>query len=615
MSASLQPSAFSAASKRVVRWVVVRRWIALLGRTGWLATAVLAVVCAVIGFGSATMSARLSIPPGLFVIWLAGAWVFAWLRRPGAYSAFALWDQAAGRHEAFANAWWFDQLADKTAPQAEHIAAQLPILTEARHRLTRDLPVRWAKSAFAVPAVTLLAVIVSWWAGPRTAREFLDERQQQIARESAARMASPEWQKKNLARLAAPAKQELEKLKENIQKTAKDLQSSGNKDARQVLSSLENRARDAEKLTERIGGDGDSWASAEMIRELRRHADTADLGDAVAERNPAEAAKAADDLANQLKSPLLAAETRDRMKETLKEVQKQSAKEDRQRTVGENVLAAADRMNESKPADAAGEFEKLADKMREIARREQTRKELEKLAQQLRDTASSIAGQSAGGMQQMAPAGQQSGSGPSGQAPRVSQSGQQGQSPGAPLTPPGLGQNQPEQMNQLPMQGSGSSQQLPMMIGRQPGKGQSGQGKPMLLAPIPGAKPNEQPSALLLGSQLPKGTPDRSIAIAAPGGNQPGAGKADLNNKPTDPQKSGAQGMVAAQQTNEGQSAIRSVEGGTRKEAAARSASEMAVEFIQAEEQALDEAALPPSRREQVRRYFTELRKRFEKQD
>lgn len=170
-------------------------------------------------------------------------------------------------------------------------------------------------------------------------------------------------------------------------------------------------------------------------------------------------------------------------------------------------------------------------------------------------------------------------------------------------------------MNQLPMQGSGSSQQLPMMIARQPGKGQSGQGKPMLLAPIPGAKPNEQPSALLLGQQLPKGTPDRSIAIAAPDGNQPGVGKADLNNKPTDPQKSGAQGMVAAQQTNEGQSAIRSVEGGTRKEAAARSASEVAVEFIQAEEQALDEAALPPSRREQVRRYFTELRKRFEKQD
>jgi hypothetical protein len=38
----------------------------------------------------------------------------------------------------------------------------------------------------------------------------------------------------------------------------------------------------------------------------------------------------------------------------------------------------------------------------------------------------------------------------------------------------------------------------------------------------------------------------------------------------------------------------------------------MAVETIHEQEAALDDAALPPSRREQVRRYFQELRKRFE---
>ena len=40
-----------------------------------------------------------------------------------------------------------------------------------------------------------------------------------------------------------------------------------------------------------------------------------------------------------------------------------------------------------------------------------------------------------------------------------------------------------------------------------------------------------------------------------------------------------------------------------------------ALDAIAAEENALDEAALPAARREQVRRYFTELRKRFEKEN
>ena len=70
--------------------------------------------------------------------------------------------------------------------------------------------------------------------------------------------------------------------------------------------------------------------------------------------------------------------------------------------------------------------------------------------------------------------------------------------------------------------------------------------------------------------------------------------------------------MVRGQQNNEGQSTVRSVEGGARTEQSTRTATQAALESIQAEEAALDEAALPPARREQVRRYFNELRKRFE---
>jgi hypothetical protein len=172
-------------------------------------------------------------------------------------------------------------------------------------------------------------------------------------------------------------------------------------------------------------------------------------------------------------------------------------------------------------------------------------------------------------------------------------------------------------MQQAPQQGNGQGQPQQMTMG-QGQQGQPGQnnpqpgGQPMLFAPVPGAaKPDNQAPTLIM-----PGDPDQppgGTSIAMPGsGPQPGAGKADLNNQPTQKQESGNQSVVQAQQNNEGRSTVRSIEGGPRTEQSTRSATQTALEAIQAEEAALDESALPPARREQVRRYFHELRKRFE---
>ena len=137
----------------------------------------------------------------------------------------------------------------------------------------------------------------------------------------------------------------------------------------------------------------------------------------------------------------------------------------------------------------------------------------------------------------------------------------------------------------------------------------------MLMAPIPGAKPGEQPSALILGPPGDAPNDGEAVAMAMAGGREAGAGKADLNAQPTQRLKNADEAVVAAQQNQDGRSTVRAVEGGTRREAAERSASQVAADLVAAEEAALDEVALPPSRREQVRRYFAELRKRFEKQE
>ena len=106
---------------------------------------------------------------------------------------------------------------------------------------------------------------------------------------------------------------------------------------------------------------------------------------------------------------------------------------------------------------------------------------------------------------------------------------------------------------------------------------------------------------------------DGVIAISTPESSRPGAAKAELKGAPTEKQDTAGQSVVNAQPAGDGPSATRAVEGAVRRDRAARGGSELAVEFLQAEEAALDEMALPPARREQVRRYFTELRKRLEK--
>ncbi len=613
MAASTE-MAFAPVAQRVQVWVVLRRWLAVLRMT--LVPASLVMVLLVLGTlrGASVPSAWVGV-----ILWLAGCLAYVWWRRPGEFSALALWDEAAGRREAFASAWWFEQHAEEGDAARAHLEAQREVLAKALPGLKKDLPLRpdrW----LAVPlCIAILGSLINMVTAPPSEVVVMDEEMTRKAADEAKKLAQTDWEKKKLAGLKDEEEKKVEDLKEKLQKTASDLAKAEGKDARDVLAELEKRAREAEKLAEELGNGKEPWASDKLVEALRQHADTSDLGDAVAAKNPQAAAKAAEALASQLKVPQISAEMKERMKDALSDVQQHSDEEDRKRAVGQNVLAAGDQMQQGQPAGAGEEFQKLADKMREMGLREQSRKELQQLAQQLRDSGSNIAGQQEGGngtMQQMSQAGESDQQGQN-NAPQTGQV-QNGQQM---LNPPGAGQSGQQNQMQQPQggQGQGQNQQQPMMsMGQgqqgQAGKqGQPGDGQPMLLAPIPGGgKLDDKAPTMVVQSE---GAPpdEKGPLLLMPGnGLPPGQGKADLNNAPTEKQKTDNQNVVRAQQGNEGQSTVRSVEGGARTEQSTRSATQTALDAIQAEEAALDEAALPPARREQVRRYFNELRKRFE---
>ena len=100
----------------------------------------------------------------------------------------------------------------------------------------------------------------------------------------------------------------------------------------------------------------------------------------------------------------------------------------------------------------------------------------------------------------------------------------------------------------------------------------------------------------------------------APGGSTAGHGTAPLGADPTKPPDAAQTGVVAPTPGAEGPSEMRSVAGQSHREQAVRSRTDIAKEFLKAEEAALADEPLPLSRRAQVLLYFTALRQQLEHQ-
>ncbi|MCE9518680.1 MAG: hypothetical protein K8R87_03820 [Verrucomicrobia bacterium] len=601
---------FAEVSRHVLRRLWLRHALQRVVRTLPYAAAALVLLIVLRVTGATGCGIGLALV--LASAWIAGCFAFAWWRRPGAYASLAFWDQQAGRRDAFANAWWFEKQQARDTAQDFHLRTQREILPEALHSLRRDIDLpnlRWLAS---VPLLLIALVLIPSGSGLHLPDAMLTKEGRRLAEHEGQKLAEKKLDVEKMKALSEDEKKELEKLQQKIAETAKSLGQEKAETAREVLSELEKHARDAEKLAEKLGAGSDAWASDQMVAEMREHADTAELGDAVANKSTENTAKEAERLAGRLRDEKLASETRERLTETLHGIGKLAQPEDKERTVGQHVIAADQNLAQALPKDAGVEFQKLADKMKTLAARDKAREKLEKLAQQLRESGSSIAGEGAQGMQQLAgnqgqnQEGQQSQSG-QGQMQKMANAPQM-----QPMQAPGMsnatqGQNGGQSMQTLQPADGDSKNDKGLALappGTKPGDKSDGKNdKPMLFAPVPGLPPDQQPNAAIL-------MPGSSASSALPG-----TGSAKMGNDPTKAAKAEQQGVVNAQRNAEGESSVRSIEGGVHDEQAKRSAQATALDAIKAEENALDDAALPVARREQVRRYFTELRKRFEKEN
>lgn len=610
-----------------LRWIGGSHWIA--GLTGLLAVA---AVRALAGW----RDGEIWVAVAVLATWLAAGGIVALIRRPSRLRSLAIWDEKAGTRDLFSSAFAFTGGAELAAGQKLHVDRALERLPAALPEIRRDLPFPSLKWAWILPAA-LIGFALSPLLRPRldAGDALLTGEMVAEAERQAAELEVKAKEIEKIKDLTEQQKREIQKLREEVKDAAEDLADTDGKTAREVLAALEERARAAEKIAEKLGSASDEWASEEMLREMSQHADTADLAATIRDKDAEKAADESDAVADVLDAEDIKLDTQNRITVALERTMGKATDEDHTKPVGERVGNASRKMGDKQPKTAAREFEELAKHFRLVKKREEAQEKLKKLAEQLREAGSSISGSKLQKMQKLAQgqkgaAGQQGQPAPQGLQP-LSQNPLQNM-PGG-MTPMQTGQTQPGsgQQQSLPIPGMQSPLGQGMQPGQKgqampvPGSGQKGKGQAMglaagqqgnqgaaqgmaLSAPIPGMAPG----AMAPGANLGAGA--GAAASGMNGGLEAGEGTAGLGNQSTEAIKATQDAKVVAQTNQDGDSTIRAVQGQARPEQAARERQEMAVDFIKVQEEALDEKALPLSRREHVQRYFTALRKRFEQE-
>lgn len=599
MAKAASPPSFALVARRAGQRVFWRRVLAMARRLA--APAVLAAALVGWFFGVAVACAAVLLPWCLASLWQA-------MRLPRAgYDVLALWDRAAGRREDFAAAWWVESQLRRTPQQDAHLQRQRQLLESALSLMPSQLPLGWSWALLlpllVLPMVELLRLLPEQINAPAALQ--LDVAQRARLEQELSLVAKRLVENPDLEGLEAP---QLGQLKQALSKAQEALAKGQGRQGREALTAAESAAHALEKAAGDLISGAGQWASEQLIEAMRAQVATADLGDALAQRKAAVGANSAQALADALgrREPSVAQVAR--IAAALREIQPAAQPQDANNLAGSRVTAAAKAMAEAKRGEASGQFAALAATLQQQAAAQRSGEALEKLAQRLRQAGDRSAELAKAGDAAEARAAAGAGAG--------EEVGKQG----------AMAEGKLAQAQNLPMLESAPSGP-PQPQGAQ-GEGQaalfrdaakSGQqptpSGPKLFAPIPGLDPEQSKQAMLM--EAPEGAKGKPQGVVAmPAGQRAGRGPGPTE-QPAEAMEQARQAalsaVVDASAGREGESSRRSVRGGQKQgEQASAVGREAAIRAVDAQERALDEAVLPLERREQVRRYFQELRRRLE---
>lgn len=655
MNESLQISDYEAASEAVRRRVGSVKFFRWLRQGHWIAAVVAFLVVLAVRRLGEWRGGEWTLVLGLLALWAIIGFVVSRLGRPGVMDSLLLLDRKGGWKDRFSSAWAFLTGGDMDTAKALHVERSSGVLPKALVSLPEVLPFPSLRWTWIAPLLVLLFSLSPLGRLPIDLADVkLSDGMKEVAALEADELKKEAARFDDLNSLTEEEKAALEKLRAEVDSVAEDLARSDELTAGQMLEALESRARAAERLAEKLGLSEEGWASEEMLTEMRSHPDTADLGLAIKDKAAAGAAEEAMALQTILFDDEIQMETQERLTRVMESVMTASTEEDVTKPVGERVGNASIKLLSAQTKTAAREFEELAKYFRLIDSREEAQEKLEQMANSLREAGSEISGSELDRMDQIA---DESSSGQDGQAgegglqsldadpvandiqkmtaPHMAQSAPSPESgQPAPGQQQGAGEQPGEGTKQVPVPGQipgendeteennpNSQQALGAPVpGEAPPQGQSGSGMQMsenvrdgkgkggmLSAPVPGMEPNApspgQGAALAQAGTTQKGQ----------GGNEAGAGTSEMFDDQSDTSKAARDSEVLAQINENGDSTFRAVDGKVRNESVERTRREIVTDYLAAEEQALDGQTLPLSRRKHVLRYFSAIRKQFEK--
>lgn len=589
------PNSFAHLAERAVKRQVMITAVRFAAHTGpWFLCGCL--VAGVLAFSGLRLGWWLALTVPL---WAIGIVLVAWVRRPAAGRALVLWDDAAARAQGFLNAWDFER-SGATDPFARaHVAAMRLAVPRAVQRLAQDLPLPWSRDVVGrvllAPLAWVVLALSGVWTGvqvPPVAHLDSAERERFAATTTA--LAAEAQRLTELAGLAPSEKISAEELAKRLAEAKVEAETKG-LTAHEALAAMDRLAKDAEKLAAQLAEA--PAASAALLDELAKHADTAALAEALRSGDLTKAAAAAAALAAKAARTDTSLEEQRRLEEALKAATAVAtaagdkgavAKALAEAQVGLAKQAQQLTADQAKPGakpgaqQASKALSSLAKSLAASATRKQAAKQVQQLAQRLRAGGGKVlaAGARPGNHQKsnapvsnrpFTPSAKPSMPTPGAKAKSASGSGK----PGSGKAGGGScadGSNTPVPGTQS-AGGSGSG---------------SGTGSGSAPTPVPG-----------VGVGLAKGT--------GRGGTKAGRGHIERSMAPSAVRSTADGGTVDAAQ-GVGDSTTRTVAGSEHGEDAVVAVSATPAALIEAEEKALDAEPLPLARREQVKRYFALLR-------
>lgn len=534
---------------------------------------------------------------GLAVAWVLTVALYCHGRRPGPARALAIWDAAGGYHERYVSAYWFSHKDAPTAGERLHIQ-------QARARLGADYAALPTLLPLALPTRALFApiLVAALWVGPwmeaplRLEDQPLTAEAKQRIRAQRDRLKETADQLEKLDGLTDAEKRAAKALGDGLAETADKLADGESRTPRQVLQALEARAREAERMAAAMGAAAEmEWSNA-LVDELERHADTAPLATALRSGDLEAIGKEARALAERLERGDLTLEEGERLRRAFEGALKAASEADRDSPMGKALKKTLAAMNEDR-STAGQSLRALAEQMAEAAKRNRTRQRLRRLAGDIRSQGQRMLGQGRDGLKRL-----------SKERLRKRRDGR--------ASARRRMQRQLDLAHLLQRNPAGANgtrrQERQYRLSKEPW-GQGGHG-----APIPGQGFGAgMGRAPMPGQGFGPGMgriPIPGAGRTGKGGLEAGRGTAPYNENRTDPHAASDTRVVAPVPGGPGPSEVRAVINEGHRESAAVGSTQAAATFLKEQTEALEDDALPLTRRDQVRRYLRAIRETLEKE-